>query len=402
MSSQANIFDPAALIQTLQSLLPTTESAASNQEETATSNTQLANPYDAIAALSHTFMTLVGFRLVGLGEDHRLESSSAGAAAGEGSGSGESGVSGTNRLPKEWNARGPESYAFRYRHNQSAMEFVLKIVRMSGRALIHALAVEDNKTATLDVSVADYTSAAFFPYPPGSASDSGSTEPLINGFIGSARLRDLSSLFKINIIQKLVPGLQKEGYLEESGPATAGSSSQADRNEDQQRRREPGPDYDPLLDPRFQPRPARPGQDPHFDPFAGGGHFGGRNPATIGDRDLNPLGIPPGIFGGGPPPLFGGGDNGGGMIVGPNHPMFRDRFGSDVGGTGGEGGLPVGAVPPGARFDPIGPFGGPMGPGRGGPGGGPRRPGRGGPLGGDPDWDDLAPPRNSDYDNMFM
>lgn len=48
-------------------------------------------------------------------------------------------------------------------------------------------------------------------------------------------------------------------------------------------------------------------------------------------------------------------------------------------------GLPRGAVPPGARFDPFGPPG--LGPGRGGN----RRPG--------PDPDHMPPPG---YDDMFM
>ena len=33
---------------------------------------QLRNPFDAIALLSHACMLAVGFRLVGLGEDHRI------------------------------------------------------------------------------------------------------------------------------------------------------------------------------------------------------------------------------------------------------------------------------------------------------------------------------------------
>ncbi|KAK0537875.1 hypothetical protein OC842_001475 [Tilletia horrida] len=427
-ANKSNMFDPAALVHTLQALLPAQAQSSGGSDDTAAAGqvdqkALLANPHDALAALAHTIMTAVGFRLIGLGEDHRLplpaaSSSSADSAPTE--------QPDSNRLPPEWNARGPESYAFRYRHNQSAMEFVLKVVRMGGRALIHALAIEDNKTATLDVQVDDYTSASFFPYPRSSSSSStsagsgsASSEPLIHGFIGSARVQDLTSLFKINIIQKLVPGLQKEGYYEEStstsagaGGGDAGPSGSGNRNRPPPPR---APEYDPLMDPRFIPPPARPyrpgrGDEddddnfPRFDPFGSGiGAGPGRNPATIGDRDLDPLGIPPGRFGGGPPPLFGGGgrDQGGGMIVGPDHPLFRDRFGpgDGRGGNGGTGGLPAGAVPPGARFDPIGPFG--PGPGVG-PGSGPRRPPRGGPLGGDPDWDDLPPPRNSDYDNMFM
>ncbi|KAK0554226.1 hypothetical protein OC846_000935 [Tilletia horrida] len=410
-TGNANLFDPAVLVHNLQSLLPPAAPTPSvfNQDERdqgasaegTTQSAQLNNPNDAIAALAHTFMTAVGFRLVGLGEDHRISTSEGSSSTTTATSSGDApsnadDVSGTNRLPPEWNARGPESYAFRYRHHQSAMEFVLKLVRMGGRMLIHALAIEDNKTSTLDIQVADYTSASFFPYPKAQASSSsGTSEPLIHGFISSSRVKDLASLFKINIIQKLVPGLQKEGYAEESSGSAHGpapSSSSSNPNNQQPR----APEYDPLVDPRFQP-PQRPGPNyPSYDPF-----HPGRNPGMIGDRDLDPLGIPPGRFGGGPPPLFGprGGDDGGGMIVGPGHPLFRDRF-----GPGGPAGLPPGAVPPGARFDPIGP-GGPMRPGGGGgpfgPGQGGGAGGRGGRIGGDPDWDDFAPPRGAGHDDMF-
>jgi len=177
--SSSNIFDPAVLIHNLQALLPSArEDAGQDDNASATSSSsqeaQLKNPYDAIAALSHALMTAVGFRLIGLGEDHRLEvgeasssspSTSSSAAAGGDASELESqpqqqqstsakqdeSLLSTKKLPKEWNARGPDTYAFRYRHNQSAMEFVLKQVRMGGRALIHALAIEDNKTATLDI-----------------------------------------------------------------------------------------------------------------------------------------------------------------------------------------------------------------------------------------------------------
>ena len=35
-------------------------------------DSQLRNPYDAIALLVHACMLAVGFRLIGLGEDHRI------------------------------------------------------------------------------------------------------------------------------------------------------------------------------------------------------------------------------------------------------------------------------------------------------------------------------------------
>ncbi|KAI3620674.1 hypothetical protein CBS9595_002641 [Malassezia furfur] len=111
------------------------------------------------------------------------------------------------------------------------------------------------------------------------------------------------------------------------------------------------------------------------------------NPLRVGDADRDPLaasGLPPFPSGGSAmPPLAPSGD---GMVVGPSHPLFQERSrnrNDETGPWGGDGFLPPGAVPPGARFDPVGPFAGNT----------PRFP-RGGPRGpsGNPDWDDLPPP----------
>lgn len=130
-----------------------------------------------------------------------------------------------------------------------------------------------------------------------------------------------------------------------------------------------------------------------------------RNPLEIGRSDLEPLGgnirnpfAPSPIFGG-----VGGGFGGDGMYVGPSHPMFRDRMdplgsgglGGRTGPWGGDGYLPPMGAPPGARFDPVGPFEPGRGPGPGAPGGAaPRRgfgPGGGGGAAG-PDNDEFMPP----------
>lgn len=78
------------------------------------------------------------------------------------------------------------------------------------------------------------------------------------------------------------------------------------------------------------------------------------------------------------------------MFIGPGHPIFGGRQPGGLGqGSpgrwGGDGFLPPMGAPPGARFDPVGPFGG----GIGGFGG--RGRGRGGNLRG-PDNDEFMPP----------
>ncbi|KAJ2780318.1 hypothetical protein GGI15_003577 [Coemansia interrupta] len=117
---------------------------------------------------------------------------------------------------------------------------------------------------------------------------------------------------------------------------------------------------------------------------------GGRRPVgDIGSSDLDPLGR-------------GAGGEGGGMVVGPGHPMFRRGYspGAPLGDGGRPMGLPQGAVPPGARFDPIGPFGGVPGPARPGGRGGPAGPGGSGLFSGDPDPDAMQPPKGGW--NYFM
>lgn len=427
-SAKVDPLDPSAVLETLTRLLPRDASSQTPSSSSSAAGSALRTPQDGLAALLHAALTRLDFRLVGLAEDDRISDYE--QASGETKSS-----SVQNALPPQaWSRNGPESYTLRYRHDQSSLTFLLKLLRMSSRVLIHASAVEDNKTATLEIPIADYTSASFFPYPAAEASSESSTtnngssasEPLVNGFVSSSRVKDLLLLFKGKIIQKLIPGLRKDGYEESSSEQGAEASSSAPRASQQ------------------QPPPRRPIYDPDedFHPPAGGGGVGGvpmpgRNPLSVGDRDLLPLGgmQPPGAGGSGgfgPPPLFGGGaggglggmGGGGGMFVGPDDPIFRDRFGQGGGGGGGGGGgvgpggqprgpwggdgfLPPGAVPPGARFDPVGPWGSGPGAGRGPGGPGPGRGGGfGGPPGartGDPDWDDVRPPGgSSDYDNMFM
>jgi len=151
---------------------------------------------------------------------------------------------------------------------------------------------------------------------------------------------------------------------------------------------------DPLRIPTRQP--------PLVGPSIFGDPYGGIEPSTInpfnvGRDDLDPLGSNP-LIG---PPRFGGDigrgipSRGGGMLVGPDHPMFGQRGpsrGDEI--FGGPQNLPRGAVPPGARFDPIGPFGPQPLPRPGQP----RGRGRNFPSGG-PDNDELPPPG---YNDMFM
>ena len=229
--------------------------------------------------------------------------------------------------------------------------------------------IQSEKAVTLDIATNDFTSASFFPHDISASSPS----PLVHGFISSNRINDFVLQLKLTTVQKLMPGLRKNGYTEEV-EATAGPSQP----------RAPDAQAPPLARPRPEepPYPGR-GEHPYLPP---------RNPLEIGRRDRDPLAGNPFL----PSPMFP--NNGDGMFVGPNHPIFgpgmhRGGVGG-MGPWGGDGFLPPMGAPPGARFDPVGPGFGPLGGPSRGLGGGRGQPrGGGGPFrGGDPDNDELPPP----------
>ena len=203
---------------------------------------------------------------------------------------------------------------------------------------------------TFDLKPKDYVPESSFPFtiPPSTGANEAALS-IRNAFISTGRMTDAASLLKINILQKVAPGLQKEGYEE-----SAHAASHA-REEGEARRPEPGregegaPTHDPLRDdplpPLAQPRPygdplaaeprrpypvgdfPPPGFEDEYEVNRPRGGIGGeRRPLNIGERDLYPPGLGP------HDPLRGGGfgPGGGGM-----HPTFDDPI---FGGRGGMGG----------------------------------------------------------------
>jgi proteasome inhibitor subunit 1 (PI31) len=229
--------------------------------------------------------------------------------------------------------------------------------------------LKSDKVAALDISTNDFVSPSFFPHDLATGS---TAQPLVHGFISSNRVVDLVSQIKLKIIQHLIPGLRKDGYVEDAVDSSTNAGGSNPRQ------------------PTSAP-PARPQAETPPYPLAGTYRPPSMfpdNPLEIGRRDLDPF--PSNPFS--PPSLFPHGEDG--MFLGPDHPIFgagrgRSPFG-EVGPWGGDGFLPPMGAPPGARFDPVGP--GPL-PGRG-VFGSPRGRGRGGPGRhlGDPDNDEFMPP----------
>lgn len=282
------------------------------------------------------------------------------------------------------------------------MQFVLKVDRMGGKTEIRGLAVGADRITRLEILAKDYISQSALPLritldsETGAEVENSRTNPddlpakLAKVFISPERISDLAILLRLNVIQKLIPGLQKEGYEESADDRAVREDADRAGREGPSRQPQPQPQdpglpqparpypfNDPLAAPPRRPVPAGEFAPPNFEdefeilrpprgvgPQMPGG--GGRSPFNIGHDDLHPPGLGPrdpfAVFPGGGTPSWGG--MGGGMHPTFDDPLFR---GPDTGGNGGGYDL---QVPPGARWDPVGP--GLRGPrfGGGGPGGG--------------------------------
>ena len=107
----ANILDPAALVAKLAHVLPP-------------SKPSLQSPTEGLAALVHSIMSVLAFRLIAV-DDHSATRTFE-----------------DNVLPDEWSLHGPGSYTFRYKHEQSSLEFLLKVTKLGSRTVLNAIALE--------------------------------------------------------------------------------------------------------------------------------------------------------------------------------------------------------------------------------------------------------------------
>ncbi|KAM7188182.1 PI31 proteasome regulator N-terminal domain containing protein [Naviculisporaceae sp. PSN 640] len=395
-----SFFRPEALLADMATVLPTPEDGDTTS--------YLSSSLDAIALFVHSCMRTAGFRLLGFNEDRdsKIESQLRDADP---------------KLIPQWN-NGLNTHSFLYAHTQSSMNFVIRVDRLGSKVEIRGLAVGDERIARVELTARDYISSAALPVRSTTAATSGAgadnqptassnnveelKEKLGRVFMSPERMEDLASLVKIKIIQKLLPGYNKEGWREEEDPDDQAAQQDADAagrsgGRQPQQPQQPGglpqpgqpnpyfPGNDPLAAPPRRPIPAGDFPPPDFEdeyeinrpharqPLAGGPL------ADYGRSDLFPPGLGPddplrGSFV--PSPLRGPGGAGrtGGM-----HPTFDDPLFRGPGGRGdGDGFDPQ--VPPGARWDPVGPGGFPrFGGGRGQGGGGGFGSGGFGGFGGD-------------------
>ncbi|RXK40086.1 hypothetical protein M231_02543 [Tremella mesenterica] len=336
-------------------------------------------PTDAIAALVHTIHIALDFRLIpNPNAGHPLTSDAIAAQNAQPGTEIADGASEITAVESEsepapvegqlhpgWNARGEDAYTFEYRHAQSAMTFRVRVGRMGARVQIDATA-EDGAPYSLSFVLGSIVTPPAFPIPStatssGSSSSSSSPEAPAKslGFASIASVKDFIDKYKKDVIARILPGLQKDGY---SDTTTSGSNPRNPPAQTQPSRDPLPANPSPLLDPLYPNRiPYQP-----------------NNPASVGRRDLDPLSSMQ------PPGMFNPSGDGGGMYVDFNHPLFDGRRRGLDPDLVGPGGL---MQPPGARWDPVGPGMGPQG-GFPGPGGNPL----GGVGLGDPDWGDEMPP----------
>ena len=300
--------------------------------------------YEASAITAHACMSQLDFRLRGLDEDHNFENQD-----------------GNNKLPTEWRAHSSSNtFSFRYSHPQSAMQYMLKVSRLGKKALIHGVGLGHDRTASSEIVVDDYiTEKPSFTQAQAKETPSDFRTKV---FFSSSRLQAFIELFKSHIIQKLMPGLHKEGYQESSIPTE--SISQQGQSLPQVPRdpqpRNPHPEPAPArpypFDDPLAVAPRRPQPVPDFAPpdfedehqLQAPGRFNppypnypGRHPLSIGEDDLHPPGMGPND----PLRIGPGGFARPGGLGGGMHPSF-----GGLSGTGAEG-----EAPPGARWDPVGP-----------------------------------------------
>ncbi|UKZ66154.1 uncharacterized protein TrAtP1_007329 [Trichoderma atroviride] len=346
-------------------------------------SSDLASSYEVIALLVHAYFAALDFRLCGFDEDKQMPECASLAP----------------RLPPQWN-NGFGSLSFVYKHKQSSMTFVVRVDRMGSKVEIRGLAVGAENIHRFEYTVRDIVQASNLPLripldARGNEDRSNLPDKLKKLFTSDGAIERILNDTRVQIVQKLIPRLQREGYVEtEDAEANARGERRAQEARgdpslhpwgprppigpspgqmpgqmpyphpgllpDNARRRPPPADFPP---PDFE--------DEHQINSPPGRVMGGLRmpPSYIGHDDLNPPGLGPhdplrGSFVGGGLPRPGGFS---GM-----HPTFDDPLFTGEGGWGGDG--PHGAgynpqAPPGARWDPVNPGEGPRFPGSGGRGG---------------------------------
>jgi len=213
------------------------------------------------------------------------------------------------KLPVEWNTN-PSNWTFIYQHETTSDKYYINMVKMMNMLTVNAMILETEKVHSIQLSLSNLFQNCNFPL-----------SKIEKQFFNEEKFKSVINNINIEIISKLLPTLKYHDDL----PIN-----------EQPQKMLPIDDNDngvEIQDPLRIPRP-----NIRRNPIPNPGNF-----------DLDPFNSM-------------GPAAGGGLMVGPNNPIFNN-IGGDTdlepgsGFYGGPTSLPFGAVPDGARFDPIGPFG---------------------------------------------
>jgi len=284
---------------------------------------QDVNSNDAACVLAlHYNLISHGFKCCGSGDTWPTEQQQSGN------------IVGSEFLPEGWSSDAP-IYTLRYVDPTSNRTFLLKALSMNGQLNVNFVRCFDEKAASIVLRPRDFVNdnmaTVASAYSNFREFNQKVTEDLVNRVVGVVGV-----------------GTETSGRNQRSASAPIAQGTQ-------------GPGPSPLMvDPPRGQGPMGPGfVPPPRHPF-GGSLI---EPFSVGRADLDPLAR-----------------GGGGMIMDPRGFPSPPRPGMPGAPSPGmPGGLPLGAVPPGARFDPIGPH-------------------MGGRVGPDPDHE--RPPDG--FDDMFM
>jgi hypothetical protein len=92
-------------------------------------------------------MVAVGFRLLGFGEEQKIEAECQSLAP---------------RLSPKWSSSFG-SHSFLYAHSQSSMQYVVKVDRLGGKAEIRGIGLGDERISRFEITAKDYVSSAALP-----------------------------------------------------------------------------------------------------------------------------------------------------------------------------------------------------------------------------------------------
>lgn len=111
------------------------------------------------------------------------------------------------RLPADWNASG-DMFSFRYKHSQSSLTFLLKGVKIGkNKLVVHGMGIEDEQLHSVELAPSTFVSSnCSFPAQPSEGS------ALEGAFASREQLHAVLREFRVGIMQKLIPGLNKPGY----------------------------------------------------------------------------------------------------------------------------------------------------------------------------------------------